>query len=249
MINSIAYLNDTYFRGNSATDEGGAIALYDDSILEMTRGRIWENEAAVYGGGIVARNILHFPFTLLNVQFQGNSSGSSGGGLAVIGYAWNTDNTIEQANGGVVANCTFTDNFALEEGGDIYAAPEGSRQGVWVWSNIFAHSQGNDSLYFADGFDASVAFNTCYQPQNNCFSIPSAADIGLNTVVDPIFGYFSDNDSPVDDDLSLDPTSPAVNAGPDNGVPIGLNGYFSSWLDLDGSKNDRGYTGGPNAEQ
>ena len=78
--------------------------------------------------------------------------------------------------------------------------------------------------------------------------MPSTADIGLNTVVDPLFVSFTNNGNPSDDDLTLEMTSPAINSGPSSGVPIGLNGYYSDWADPDGSQNDRGYTGGSNAQ-
>ena len=59
-----------------------------------------------------------------------------------------------------------------------------------------------------------------------------------------MFIDFSDDDAPENDDLGLQMTSPVRDAGPaiGEGPP-----EYTNWPDLDGTRNDRGVTGGPGA--
>ena len=72
--------------------------------------------------------------------------------------------------------------------------------------------------------------------------MPAAADEGFNLEVDPMFTSFTPNDMPSDDDLTLQAGSPAIDSGPFDGQATEVS---ASWSDVDLSRNDRGYTGGP----
>ena len=72
-------------------------------------------------------------------------------------------------------------------------------------------------------------------------SLPADADAGNNLYVDPLFSQFIDDGALVGDDFGLQSSSPAVDSGPMDGEGPS---YYTTWQDIDGSQNDRGYTGG-----
>jgi hypothetical protein len=118
--------------------------------------------------------------------------------------------------------------------------------GLYLWSNLVGWSGGSSGLWVADGSGASVGWNTVYASSSGVdLSVGSTEDIGNNASENPQFTDFNDNGTPSDDDLSLAASSPARDSGPADGSgPTG----FTEWSDLDGSANDRGHTGGPEAE-
>jgi len=72
-------------------------------------------------------------------------------------------------------------------------------------------------------------------------------DDGSNSDTDdPAVVDYSNNGDPSDDDLSLSSGSAAINSGPEEDEVGGPPGY-TSWNDLDDSRNDRGATGGEGA--
>ena len=90
----------------------------------------------------------------------------------------------------------------------------------------------------------SVAFNSCFQPSTQCFVIPTEANVGLNEEQDMQYTEVTLDGTPINDDLSLLLSSPAINSGPIQGTGPG---FYTNWTDVDGSRNDRGYTGGSGA--
>jgi hypothetical protein len=228
-----ASISDVYFGSNFAGDEGGGIAVYNDSSVELSRTRFWENGSISKGGAILMRDLGSSPFLMLNLRFQDNDS-VDGGAVALVG---------SQASG-LLANSTFAGNAATGAGGDIYAVQDLSEEGVYLWGNIHSHSGGSSALHAVESAGANVYFNSCHSPAATCFSIPESAGAGLNSEQDPLFNSFTDDGNAQNDDLGLQPSSPAIDAGPVDGAGPG---YYTSWTDVDGTSNDQGYTGGPSS--
>ena len=141
----------------------------------------------------------------------------------------------------VAANNTFAANYATDDGADIYSEVPAS-DGYWLWSNIFHYSSGVTAVTIPETLNASLAFNICSDASTACYDVPAAADEGFNLEVDPMFTSFTPNDMPSDDDLTLQAGSPAIDSGPFDGQATEVS---ASWSDVDLSRNDRGYTGGP----
>lgn len=236
MFNSIATITNGQFSYNLASGEGGGLAVYEQSSLNMTQVDFIENETASNGAGILLRNITS-PSIIRNGIFQGNGAGEFGGGIAVVG----TD------GGAMIANNTFIDNVAIIEGADVHSAPTFSSEGLWVWGNIFGYSDSSSSVYLNEESAGQVAFNSCTDPVlGNCFVIPIDADIGYNAVQDPLFADFSNDQISWNDDLSLQLSSPVIDAGPLNGTGAS---FYNDWEDVDGTRNDQGHLGGPEGER
>jgi hypothetical protein len=84
---------------------------------------------------------------------------------------------------------------------------------------------------------ADVAYCTAYATTSGVDFVGELSEgTNNNTVEDPVFRAWS-NDGIDNDVLTLDTRSPALNSGPSD----------SAWNDKDGSRNDRGATGGPYA--
>ncbi|HND34291.1 MAG TPA: hypothetical protein PLA94_30025, partial [Myxococcota bacterium] len=82
---------------------------------------------------------------------------------------------------------------------------------------------------------AEVAWCTAYSTSSGVDFAGEASENTLeNEVADPAFRSWTDDDTD-NDVLTLDASSPARNSGPSD----------SSYNDHDGSRNDRGATGGP----
>ena len=93
---------------------------------------------------------------------------------------------------------------------------------------------------------SSFSYNSCFSPSTGiCYQAPEGYDEGFNDENDPLFVNFSDDNDPSNDDLTLQLSSPALLSGPFDGQ--GPTNY-TSWSNPDGTRNNRGYTGGVNAE-
>ena len=227
---------DNLYIENEVSGEGGAIAVYEESVLTSTRDRFWSNQSDESGGALVFRNIQASPSVISNAQFQDNLSWTYGGAVSSLG----------DLGGFVLTNSTFVANFAAEEGGDLYLWPDFSPDGFWVWSNISTLAYGAEAMFVGDGVQSSFAFNSCYSPSTGvCYQTPEESDAGFNDNLDPQFVSFSDDNDPTNDDLSLQSTSPMLNSGPFDGQGPNEN---LIWLNADGTRNHRGHNGGPNAD-
>ena len=83
-----------------------------------------------------------------------------------------------------------------------------------------------------------MAWNTSYLTSSGVEFGGDASDgTDENTEENPLFTAFTNNGDPTDDTLTLQAGSPARNSGPTE----------AGWADTDGSTNDRGATGGPEA--
>ena len=219
---------------NTAVTEGGAISLAGGSDHLIQRSLVWSNTAQVYGGGISITGLEDASSILRNLYVQDNVAGTAGGGIAVTG---------DEA-GFLLANSTIVANKADDEGAGFYAEIDSGAE-MLVWSNLLYYNNGASGLYITDGSGASAAYNVAFSTTSGInYTLGETEDAGDNLEADPVFVQFSNDGEPAKDDLSLDSGSPATDAGPTNGE--GLSGYV--WQDTDGSRNDRGATGGQGAE-
>ena len=220
-------IDGSVYQSNTATEEGGAITLSAVDGLSVLRSSFASNVAGTRGGALSLRDVDDSGGDLRNNLVQDNAAGSVGGGIAITGDA--TTFTL--------ANNTLTGNTSDDEGGGLYVeADDGS--GLVIWSNLVIASFGASGLYVVDGTGASVRWNTSYLTSSGVeFGGEVSAGSDENTEENPLFTDFSNDGDPTNDDLSLRSSSPARNSGPDS----------ADWDDLDGTQNDRGATGGPEA--
>ncbi len=219
---------------NVATDEGGGLELIGGAGVALQNLYFYDNTAGATGGGISAVNLVTDGY-LRNLLIRDNQSGNLGGGIAFTG----------SAAGIMVANNEIVSNTSGGEGAGI-AVDTTDAAGLYLWSNLVVWSDGDSGLWCRDGNGASVAYNTAYASTSGVdFDLGVGEDGGENEVADPLFRAYTNDDVPEGDDFALTGSSPARNSGPTDGS--GPSNY-STWADLDGSRNDRGYTGGPGAD-
>ena len=228
-------IQDSTFSGNTATDDGGALMLVATPQVQIQRVNLLGNSAGLRGGALAATNVSDADGFLRNLRVQDNVSGGTGGGLYFGG----------SVTGLLLANSTFATNAAVGAGGGIHVDSEDASDLV-CGGNLVTWSTA------ASGFEVRVGAGGTYF-SNTAFATAGidvdfvgdiAAGASDNRVQNP--GYVDlllDND-PTNDDLTLQPGSPSRNSGPaDDAGP----GFYPTWNDTDGSRNDRGYTGGPGA--
>jgi predicted outer membrane repeat protein len=171
-------------------------------------------------------DVNHSDAEVRNCRFQDNDGGDVGGGLAIRGTSAEL----------TVSNNTLTGNVAKGEGGAIYVDATDSDD-VSLVSNIWAYSDGSSGVYLSTDSLATLLSNTGFATAGGGDFGGAASATGTNTSENPLFTSITNNADPDDDDLTLKSASPMVDSGPSDGV----------WNDKDGSRNDRGYTGGPGA--
>lgn len=216
--------------GNTATDEGGGLELIGGAGVVLQNLYFYDNTAGASGGGISAVNLATDGY-LRNLLIRDNQSGAIGGGVAFTGSAASI----------VFANNDVVSNTAAGEGAGV-AVDVKAASGLYLWSNLVVWSDGDSGVWCREGNGASVAWNTAYATTSGVdFSLGAGEDAGENEVEDPLFRAYTNDDVPEGDDFSLTGGSPARNSGPTDGS--GPAGY-TTWSDLDGSRNDRGTTGG-----
>lgn len=222
-----ADVDNSAFWSNTASQEGGAVALAGAGPIALRRSTFALNAAGTLGGAISLTDVDDPDGVLSNLFVQDNEATVAGAGLSVTG----------DVAALTLANLTLTGNAADGEGGGLYIDADDA-SGLVAWSNLVIASYGESGLYVAPGSGADVAWCTSYFTASGVeFSGEVEAGSNENTEENPAFRDFSNNGDPTDDDLDLSTGSPARNSGPD----------ATGWEDTDGSRNDRGATGGPEA--
>ncbi len=130
-------VTDSIFAGNSASDDGGAIMMYDGGALHVERSMFLNNESGYSGGAIIATGRESGLTTLIDVSFVGNTSGYEGGAITIDGWEVQTlqlerarflDNEADYGGGAIassgwasnilsIVDATFSGNSAGYEGG------------------------------------------------------------------------------------------------------------------------------------
>jgi len=236
------------------TLKGGGIYCNPSSSPRITNNIIIGNNA-VFGGGIYCDS-LSSPVIIHNVIRQNHASGSGGGTFSYRASPEITGNSIVDnqafnAGGGiycerdsprinnniiwrnksrfgggiggdrsacVLINNTISNNEAVEYGGGIMLESGILRMvNVILWKN-------SDDLY-------AETLGSASRPDHSLIGDGDFRGLNGNIAADPLFM------DPLEGDFRLQPDSPCVDAG--NLEPI--------YYDRDGSRNDIGATGGPDA--
>ena len=158
---------------------------------------------------------------------QENDGGGTGGGLSFAGV-----------RGVMVSNNTLTGNRADGHGaGVIVKSTNTQSSSLNFVSNLVTWSKGSDGLS-VETTGSTFQYNSVFFTSTGVnYAGQVTSGTGGNNEVDPQFVQFDDDGDPSDDDLRLRSTSPAINSGSTD----------SAWNDPDGSRNDRGAYGGPQA--
>ena len=219
---------DSLISHNTANDVGGGLALTSITGLYIEDTNILLNESFSYGGGVAFTNAVPTGTALFrNNIVQDNAAMGLGGGAAITGAIASFS----------MINNSFVGNEGVGEGAGIYIGAADT-VGLMVWSNLVMASYGDSGLYLAPGGLADVAWNSAWFTSSGIeFGGDLLVDEDENQADNPLFVYFTNNGNPTDDDLDLSAGSPVIDAGPED----------TGYNDPDGTRNDRGYTGGPGA--
>lgn len=213
------------FDGNAAAQDGGAVYADASTSLRVERLTVVRNTAVGRGGGLALNDPGDAYGYVRNLVVEDNAA-VDGSGIAVLGAA--------------AAGALHNNTLASNDGGDALLVDVTDAAALYVWANVLAFNDGTAALGCSGG--ASVAYNLAYGTDSGTdLDLVGCVDGGENLVDDPLFSAFDDDGDPDDDDLSLRPTSPAVDSGPEDGAGPG----HVTWSDPDGTRNDRGHTGGP----
>ena len=218
------HIDGASFRDNDASSDGGAVAVNGGSGLSILRSDFYLNVANGSGGALALADVNLSDGQIANNILQDNSA-ASGGGLAATGSVAR----FSCVNNTVIANASSG------EGAGVSIAAPGA---VELMANIVGWSDGPSGLYVSASSGHTVSYNTGYFTNSGVdFGGSVSAGTDENVSENPLFVSFTDNRNPDDDQLGLSRSSPAINDGPPD----------SRFNDQDGSRNDRGYTGGPDA--
>jgi hypothetical protein len=229
-------IRNNLFVANTSTSDGGAITLFtesrDGSSTQVEGNTFYSNHSDTYGGGAyIASDVSFFGFpvrvTIKDNTFADNSAGRGGGGVALMGVDY-----------GYYYGGYAPGDFQLRFGSATMVgnrAPNGSH--IYVNSDLQVHlanvlmAHGKDGAALWVGADVGERDHLLFWDNgDDVDGWVSEADVGPSSVwADPLFAQYSDNGDPFDDDLSLLPGSPALDAGDPRFVP-----------DADGSASDIG---------
>jgi predicted outer membrane repeat protein len=219
-----ATLDAVDFDRNAADDAGGAI-LAENAALTAVGGRWERNAAGGSGGGLRARGSA---VDLRNLVLADNVAGGRGGGVALGGAG----------SSGLLANLTLAGNVAALEGGGVSLAGPVAAGGL-----VVVGGDGAGLVHTEAGSGAEVGWTTAFGARAGAvWLLGDGTDAGDNTTEDPLLVRFTDDGTPTGDDLRPAAGSPLIDSGP----PADSLGR-RVWADGDGSANDRGHTGGPDA--
>ncbi len=200
---------------------GGAVAEWDNSTSIFANCTFFENSAL--GGGAAASWMESRP-TYTNCTFSGNMAedldGTGGVGGALLSLASNNDIKL--------INCTITSNIASISGGGVFVGRSYDGQGYIanttitnsiLWNNLDQNGAGESAQIFIDDgspdFTATVNYSTIEGLTGGLGGIGNIGD-------DPLFVDADGKDDipgNEDDDLRLQPSSPAIDAAFNNAVP------------------------------
>ncbi len=226
---------------NEAND-GGGIAAVSNSRVVLKDSEVVHNSADASGGGIY---VMDSELEIARTRLVNNGAFYAGAMIA-LSSQFEITNTLFQANKvfgpdtsaaldildseGDVLNSVFIENHGATVA-DIYVSASAST----VMNNIFGGGRG--VALYGSWRDSVVMYNDVYgYVQQSGGDIDIDEELG-NISVSPEFVAYSKNRNPYDDDFHLQPSSPCRDAGNSD----------ADWADPDGSRNDMGMYGGPDA--
>jgi predicted outer membrane repeat protein len=216
-----AQLDKVRFVNNVAAGGGGMSSVFGKSIV-LTDTVFIGNTAIVSGGGM-STLLTERDMTLTNVLFSGNTSLQDGGGMR-------NENAAFRDAKFTLTNVTFSGNTAQNRGGALLNIAETiTLTNVIIWGNTASINSGlhNDS---SDLLIAHSDVQGC--GGSSMWNSACGIDGGGNIDTDPLFVDANGPDDLVgtlDDDLRLQTSSPAIDAGNNAVVPDSLS------TDLDGN--------------
>lgn len=242
---SAATVRDCILEDNSAGN-GGAIAV-NQGQLELTGSTLASNTAYELGGAVMSDNGSNL--MLVGNELRNNTASYDGGALWVQYTSGTLANNVIRENtqgdfdsaavevqyGSTLdlINNTFVDNLGVEVA-DVYV----NDANTTLRNNLFAGaSQGACfySYYYGYGY-GELAYNLFGSyPSGPILYKEDPSGTNGNISGDPLMVGYSNDGDPSNDDFSLSPLSPAIDAGDP----------AEEYLDLDGTRNDIGSTGGP----
>ena len=238
---SLITLQGSTFHENTAMDDGGALMLNGLPTMEIGNLELFGNTAGLTGGGIAVNNTNDPDGFLRNLELRNNVAGDvAGGGSIGSGGGIYVGGNVAAF---VMANNTLTENGAVDEGGGIFIDADNA-SGVFAASNIVAYSGGSSGFEVRSTVGGTYMANTTFGTGavNADFAGDVAGGTDDNSVINPEFTVFSPDGDPYNDLSSLQGSSPMLNSGLENSdAPAG----YPDWDDADGTRNDRGATGGP----
>ena len=225
-ISSNPTLHDSSFINNAADDNGGGLSSSGNSVFtsSITMSRmIFSGNTAPYGGGIFSESS---DLIINHALFRGNGAAIVGGGIVsnyghtIIAQALFNGNTAESYGSGMayykadatISQVTFSANWSKNNGGAL-VNDEGSPH---IRNSIFWGNQGGQIYNFPAGNPPDVQFSLV---QGGYITGTHILD------ADPLFADANGADNIVgtpDDDLRLQASSPAIDAGSNAFIPSDL---------------------------
>ncbi len=260
------------FRNINIATRGGGVHLDVDKgagYSLLVTNSLFENNVAQDGGAIYNRKI---DGLVSDSQFINNQADKQGGAIrssnGAVDYTRNLfclntvavsgrGGAIYDTGGGTIQNSVFIENSSLAEGGAFYlngqfyvynnaflgndaptqgSAIYGPNGDSWIRNNIFAWNTGSAAVWWSTGLGdiATLDYNLWW---SNSDDTGGSANWGSNRLLaDPdLFNYSPDG--LCNDQVWLGSSSQAINRGDP----------ASAFNDADGSRNDIGAYGGPQA--
>jgi predicted outer membrane repeat protein len=217
-------IKDDTFTDNSTTNEaGGAVAVLASTGLTMTRNSICDNTAAK-GAGVDVEQVSASINLNNNLFVQNVSSGAWGGAIQIYSGPLASPH---------LRNNVFVYNSSPGPGGSIEVEADGVIAG-----NIISQTQAGDGMHteYTTGAMSVIDDDWWQNSPSNLTGTFTVLD-SSNQFVDPAFLSFSTSADDCAGDFRTRYTSPFRNGGD----PSALQN------DRDGSRNDLGLYGGPEA--
>ncbi len=225
-----AVFSDCTFVGNWAGVQGGGLVAINGGEVDLTRclfkGNTADFGAAVYANGA---NVAITNCTLIGnwANFWGGAIYNTYTDLVLINSRL-TGNASKRGSGlynfrcsPIVTNCTFSGNWAYEDGGGIFNHLDANPilTNCILWGNTDTGPTDESAQIFHWFKNQSVVNFSCVQGWTGTLG-------GLgNTGDDPLFVDADGADNMVgteDDDLRLGPGSPGIDAAVNGAVPAGV---------------------------
>lgn len=255
------------FDSNVATGSGGAVHVTDGVLITVGDVAFTGNDATLDGGAVHANGTVQ----LRGASFVDNSAGARGGAVnldAGLGHVLerNTfiDNTAVDGGGialnGVVSGLVRNNVLAVNDATNGGAVWIGSGAGRLTNNTLIDNTADLGAALYLESDEAAIVSNIAHfnagdgafwtsvsapmASHNTVFGTAGADWVGAWSVLsddnrseNPGLRNFSDDGNPDNDNLNLRPMSTSRDSGPTD----------PAFDDPDGTRNDRGHTGGPGA--